>query len=73
MWRGGDFCHGHRTHAQGPRTGGGPTPHGHAYGRRTLRTQGKVVCPGYHTVKGRYMRSNPDKTIHNNLSERFVR
>ncbi len=38
-----------------------------------LVAKGKVVCPGYHDVKGQYMRSNPDTTIRNNLGERFER
>ena len=38
-----------------------------------LCAKGKIVCPGYHHVKGQYMRSNPDKTTGNNLGKRFER
>jgi hypothetical protein len=38
-----------------------------------LVAKGKIICPGYHDVKGEYMRSNPDQTSTNNLLEVFGR
>jgi len=36
-----------------------------------LVKQGKIITPGFHDVKGRYMRADPDNEIGNNLLERF--
>ncbi len=38
-----------------------------------LCAKGKVVCPGFHDVEGKYMRSNPDSTTANNLGDQFER
>jgi len=37
-----------------------------------LVSKGKVITPGFHEVKGRYMRANPDNETGNNLLEKFT-
>jgi hypothetical protein len=32
---------------------------------------GRIECPGYHSVGGKFIRANPDRIVDNNLSEAF--